>query len=139
MKRRMTLREPRLVHAAVGTMILAGPVSAALAAAPHGAQAAPADSQTLQADVQSRRLAYGQDVIARGHAPSTDAGQTVTLSFEAAGSSTWQQIATSQIGPKGTFRLSAALRNSRAGQGEHIRPRHRPLGRGGRERRLDVA
>jgi peptidoglycan lytic transglycosylase len=110
MRRRMTLREPRLVHAAVGSMILAGPVSAALAAAPHGT--ASADSPTLQAAAQSRHLSYGQAVVVRGHAPASDAGQAVTLNFARSGSSTWQQVATSQIGSGGAFRLSAPLRNS---------------------------
>jgi Lytic transglycolase len=113
MRRRTILRKPRLVHAAVGSTILAaGPVSAALAAAPHGATPAPADSQTIQAAAQSRHIAYGHPVVVRGHAPASEAGQSVTLNFAPARSSSWQQIATSQIGSDGSFRLSAPLRSS---------------------------
>jgi rare lipoprotein A len=112
MRRRTILREPRLVHAAVGTMILAGPVSAALAASPNTGAAAPDGNQALQDTVQSSRVAYGRAVVVRGYAPASDSGQTVTLSFAPTGRSSWQQIASSQIGSGGSFRLSAPLRSS---------------------------
>ncbi len=112
MKRRTILREPRLVHAAVGTMILAGPVSAALAAAPSSSSATPTASPALQAHLQSRRVGYGQPVIVRGHASASDAGQSAVLSFAPTGSSTWQQVASGPIGSRGAFRLTAQLRSS---------------------------
>ena len=112
MKRRSILREPRLAHVAVGTVILAGPVSAALAAPPNSSPAAPAAGPTLQARLLSRRVDYGQPIVVRGHAPASDAGQTAVLSFAPLGSSTWQPVASSQIGPSGAFRLSARLRSS---------------------------
>jgi peptidoglycan lytic transglycosylase len=109
MRRRTILREPRLVHAAVGTMILAGPVSAAIAASPNTGTAAPGGSQSLEAAVQSRHVSYGRAVVVHGHAPTSDSGQNVTLSFAPTGSSGWQQIASSRIGSDGSFRLSAPL------------------------------
>ncbi|HTX29998.1 MAG TPA: septal ring lytic transglycosylase RlpA family protein [Solirubrobacteraceae bacterium] len=112
MRRRTILREPRLVHAAVGTMILAGPVSAALAASPNNGAAAPDANQALQDTVQSPRVGYGRPVVVRGYAPASDSGQTVTLSFAPTGRSSWQQIASSQIGSGGSFRLSTPLWSS---------------------------
>ena len=115
MKRRGILRESRLMHAAVGATILAAPASAALADAPHtapaqadGNQAAPA----LKARLRSHRLHYGQAVVVYGRAPVSDAGQLLALEFVPAGSTSWRQIASGQIGTNGAFRLTAPLRSS---------------------------
>jgi rare lipoprotein A len=111
MRRRTILREPRLAHAAVGTLILAAPVAAALAASPSSS-AATAASSTLEAQVKARRVRYGQPIVVRGHAPASEAGQSATLTFAPTGSSDWQPVASSPIGPSGSFRLSALLRSS---------------------------
>jgi len=105
MKRRPSLRESRLMHAAVGVTVIAAPASAAFADAP---QSAP----SLQSHVRSHRLRYGQAVVVNGRAPASEAGQTVELSFAPAGGTTGKPIASSQIRPDGGFRLSAPLRTS---------------------------
>jgi hypothetical protein len=90
------------MHAAVGATIVAGPTAAALA------DAGPA----LQARLKTHRLRYGEAVLVRGHAPSSDGGQAVALDFAAAGDGSWQQVASGEIRPDGSFRLSAPLRSS---------------------------
>lgn len=105
MRRSYGLRESRLVHAAVGATVLAAPASAALADAPQTASG-------LDAHLNSHRLHYGQDIVAAGHAPASDAGQTVELNFAPSPGTNWRPIASSQIGPGGGFRLSAPLQTS---------------------------
>jgi rare lipoprotein A len=112
MRRRMILRRRRVMRATVGAMILGVPASAALADAPSDVQAGTAGDLNLEAHVKAHRVGFGRSVIVTGHAPASDAGQTVALDFEPAGSSTWQQLASSQIGSGGAFRLQAALRGS---------------------------
>ena len=102
MSRRGTLRKSRLMHAAVGATIVAGPASAALA------DTAP----DLQARLATHRLRYGQPVVVEGRAPSSDGGQAVALDFAPTGHADWRPIASGHINPDGTFRLSAPLHNS---------------------------
>jgi hypothetical protein len=104
MKGRPSLRESRLVHAAVGVTVIAAPSSVALADAP---QPAP-----LQSHVKSHRLRYGQAVVVTGRAPVSDAGQPIALSFAPSRSTNWQPIVSSRIEPDGGFRLSAPLHTS---------------------------
>jgi hypothetical protein len=103
----MTLRESRLMHAAVGATILAAPASAALADTPHAAT-------SLQSHLRSHRLRYGQAVVVDGRAPANEAGQQVVLEYAPSGSATWEQIASAQVGHDGAFRLSAPLLSSGA-------------------------
>lgn len=115
MRRRTTLREARLVHAAVGASILAVPASVAVADPPADASAPDAggpSASVLQARVKSHQLRYGQDVVVLGQAPSADAEQTITLEYAPAPASSWQTIASARIGSSGSFRLSARLRSS---------------------------
>jgi peptidoglycan lytic transglycosylase len=102
MSRRGTLRQSRLMHAAVGATIVAGPASAALA------DAGPA----LQAHLKTHRLRFGQAVVVEGRAPSSDGGQAVNLEFAPAGGASWQPVAAGHISPDGSFRLTAPLRSS---------------------------
>jgi rare lipoprotein A len=102
MSRRGTLRQSRLMHAAVGATIVAGPASAALAD----------PGPSVQARLKTHRLRYGQAVVVNGHAPSADGGETVALDFAPAGGASWRQIASSRINPGGSFRLSAPLQRS---------------------------
>lgn len=102
MSRREILRQPRLMHVAVGATIMAGPVSAALA------DAGPA----FQARVKAHRLSYDQPVVVQGHAPSGNGGESVALDFAPAGGAAWRQIASGRVKPDGSFRLSAPLRSS---------------------------
>jgi hypothetical protein len=90
------------MHAAMGATIVAGPVSAALA------DPGPA----LQARLKTHRLGYGQALLVRGQAPSSDAGQRVTLDFAPAGDGAWESLVAGRIKPDGSFRLSAPLRRS---------------------------
>jgi rare lipoprotein A len=112
MRPKTILREPRLMHAAVGAAIVAAPASAALADATHAAPAQAAGNQTLQAHVRSHRLGYGQSLIVTGRAPTSSAGQTLALDYAPLGSTSWQQIATARVAGNGGFRLSAPLRSS---------------------------
>src|ERR1019366_7115622 len=97
MTRRPTLRESRLVHAAVGASMLAIPASAAaLADTPHsaaarsqGATGQSGSTGAIQATAKSHRIRFGRDVVLTGHA-SSQAGQTVVLDFAGAGSSNWR-------------------------------------------------
>jgi rare lipoprotein A len=111
MRRRMILRQPRLMHAALGTAIVAAPASAALAAAPHSSAPA-AGNPTLQAHVRAHRLSYGQAVVVSGRAPASNAGRTVVLDYAPFGTASWRQIATAQVSSTGSFRLRAPLRSS---------------------------
>ena len=114
MRRRAILRESRVLHAAVGATILAGPASVALADPPHSSVQG-TDNQTgpaVQARVRSRRLHYGQPVVVTGHAPPSDGGQAIALDFAPTGSTSWHQIATGTVSSQGSFRLSAPLHSS---------------------------
>ena len=115
MTRRPALRESRLVQVAVGATMLAIPASAAaLADTPRSTAAAgqPGSANAIQASVKSRTIHYGRDVIVTGHAPSSDAGQTLALEFEATGSSSWRQLSSSKVRRDGGFRLAAPLSRS---------------------------
>lgn len=113
MTRRTILREPRLLHAAIGATILAAPASVALADPLHSAPAqANPGTGGLAARVKAHRLHYGQAVVVTGRAPSSDSGQTVALDFTPSGSTAWQQVATASVAGTGAFRLTAPLRAS---------------------------
>lgn len=112
MRRRMILRQPRRVHAAVGAMILAGPVSAAIADAPPSAAVTASGTSTLQAHLRSHRLGYGQAVVVSGRVPSSATGQPVVLDYAPLGTTAWHQIASGRASSTGRFRLSAPLRSS---------------------------
>lgn len=112
MKRRTILRRSRVVRATVGALLVGLPASAALADAPHGAQASAPPDPNLEAHVRTHRLGFGHAVLVTGRAPASEAGQTVALDFAAAGSGSWQQVATGQIGSGGSFRLRAPLYRS---------------------------
>jgi len=65
--------------------------------------------------VTAHKIGYGRDVVVRGHAPSSSAGQQVSLEFAAAqphGSSSWRKLASTTVGGSGHFRLAAPLRRS---------------------------
>jgi rare lipoprotein A len=112
MRRRMILRRRRVMRATVGAMILGVPASAAFADAPHGAQVDTAGDPSVKTHVQRHRIGFGRSVVVTGRAPASEAGQTVTLDFEASGTGSWQQLASGQIGSGGSFRLSAPLHGS---------------------------
>jgi rare lipoprotein A len=115
-----TLRESRLVHAAVGASMLAIPASAAaLADTPHsaaaqsqGATGQSGSTGAIQVTAKSHRIRFGRDVVLTGHAPSSQAGQTVVLDFAGAGSSNWRELASGKVRRDGGFRLAAPLRRS---------------------------
>jgi hypothetical protein len=108
----MILRQPRRVHAAVGALILAGPVSAALADAPPSAVTQASATPTVHAHVRSHRLGYGHAVVVNGRISYANAGQTVALDYAPLGTTSWHQVASRRVTSSGRFRLSAPLRNS---------------------------
>lgn len=112
MKRRKILRRLRVMRATVGAVALGVPASAALAAAPHGAQANAASDSALEAHVRAHRIGFGRSLIVTGHAPASEAGQTVALDFAPSGSASWRQVASTQIGLSGGFRFTARLYQS---------------------------
>lgn len=70
--------------------------------------------QAIELAPRALRVAYGQDVIVRGDAPTADAGQTVVLEFARRGASAWSQVSSSTIGSDGRFRLVGAPAQSGA-------------------------
>jgi|SRR5579884_797036 len=115
MRRRQSLRAVRLAHAAVGASVIAGPsVAAALAeaATDRAAAAPPGSGSGLEAELASRRVPYGREVVVRGRAGASEAGQTVSLQFTASASQPWRSVAGAVVGPRGGFRLRAPLRRS---------------------------
>jgi hypothetical protein len=93
-------------------MVLGVPASAALADAPRGAKADAAGDPGFEAHLRAHRIGFGRSVVMTGRAPASDAGQTVALDFAPAGSGGWQQLAATQIGAGGSFRLSAPVYGS---------------------------
>jgi hypothetical protein len=105
----------RLVHAAVGASAIAIPATALAdeatsAQAGHGQGA----NQGLAVRLSSRRIDYGRDVVLKGRAPASDAGQIVALQYASgsAASRTWRTLSTTHVRPGGRFKLSAPLRRS---------------------------
>ena len=96
----------------VGALMIGIPASAAaLAAGQAFASPAPAPAAP-QIHPQSRRIAYGHDVVVRGAAPAADAGHTVVLEFAPRGATAWSQLASTTVGSTGGFRLAGRLRQS---------------------------
>jgi rare lipoprotein A len=107
MRLKPMLRTTRPAHVAAGVLMSAIPTSAvALSAGTADAQNA------IQASVGARHIAYGGQVRITGNASASNAGQSVVLEFEPAGSSSWRALTASKVRPDGSFRLAAPLRHS---------------------------
>lgn len=100
MRRSRARREPRLAYAALGASIFAIPATA-LTATPAQANS----KSAIQTQAKRRHIAYGEKLVFTGRAPSSEAGQTVTLQFLAAGTRAWRQVALGTVGGNGSFRL----------------------------------
>jgi hypothetical protein len=107
MRPSVNLRKSRPLHVGAGALMFAIPASAvALATGQADAQGA------LEVTLKSDGLGYGDDVIALGTAPSTDAGHTAQLQFAPHGSASWRTLATSKVRGDGHFRIVAPLHES---------------------------
>ena len=117
MKRRRPLRELRTAHVGVGALTLAVPASAAALAGGNHAASVPsghaAPQQTpIKARLRSHTVRYGRDVIVTGRAPSSYAGQTLTLQYAPAGEANWLTLASATVEQNGSFRLGARVQRS---------------------------
>lgn len=97
----------------VGALMIGVPASVAALVVAGQALAAPAPPPGApQIHPQSRRIAYGHDVVVRGFAPPADAGHTVVLEFAPSGASAWNPLGSTTVGATGTFRLAGRLEHS---------------------------
>ncbi len=78
---RHALRQMRRVHAAVGATAIAIPASAALADTDDAAASA---GPTSRSSSPRSDIGYGQKIVVHGEAPSSEAGQGVSLQFAGA-------------------------------------------------------
>lgn len=109
----------RRSYMTVGLLSVAVPVSAALIldgqalarTAGRVINSATA-SQEVSIHLQSHTIAYGEDVIANGSAPTSDAGRTVALEYKKPGTSGWSTVSSTSVGQKGKFHLRAPLTHS---------------------------
>ncbi len=106
-------RRSRLGAAA---LMLAIPTCAAAYAA-NQALAAPAQMAAparvaLPTNPRSIHVSYGDRLVLRGTAASTDAGHTVVLQFARRGQSGWRQLSSTTVGAGGRFRLTGAFTRS---------------------------
>ena len=99
---RMTRRRRLLAGAMLTTIPAAIPAGQALAATAATPPAVPAQ-------VNAHRIAFDHQVVVHG---SAAAGHRLALEDLPAGSSSWQTLATTTVGPNGHYRLSARLRRS---------------------------
>ena len=99
-----------------GALMLAIPTCAAAYAA-NQALAAPAQMAAparaaLRTSPRSIHVSYGDRLVLRGTAASTDAGHTVVLQFARRGQSGWRQLSSTTVGAGGRFRLTGAFTRS---------------------------
>jgi peptidoglycan lytic transglycosylase len=124
MRHALSVRRLRRSQAALGVLIVGIPVSAGVFSAGRALAdtvAAPASfTGALSSHVNSHRLAYGEDVVVYGSAPSADSGRTVQLQFAPAHSTSWSALATGSVASNGSFRLAAPL--VRSGQVRAVAP-----------------
>lgn len=107
MRPKLNLRRSPRFNVAAGALILGIPVPAvALAVGQADAQSA------IAVNLNRHRLAYGEDVVVKGDAPASSAGQTAELEFAPAGATRWQPLSTTTLSRDGHFRLTARLRRS---------------------------
>jgi hypothetical protein len=118
MRRALGVRELRRSHAALGALIVAIPASAGVLTAGRAladtVAAQPGSAGELATHVQSRRIAYGHNVVVEGTAPASDAGRELQLQFAPERSSTWSTLSSTTVPSSGRFRLSAPLKRSGA-------------------------
>jgi rare lipoprotein A len=117
LRSKINLRKTRSVHLTIATITLAVPASAvALSGAAVPGQstdtAAAAADGTMHLRSTPRRVQYEHPVTVGGHAPQSAAGQTIELETATSGSSNWRPLKAARIGPHGSFRLRAPLRES---------------------------
>ncbi len=114
----------RRSHAAIGALIIGIPASAGAFSAGRAladtVTAQPASAGELATHVQTRKIAYGQDVVVEGTAPASDTGRELQLQFEPAASATWSTLRSSTVPSSGRFRLAAPLK--RSGQVRVVEP-----------------
>src|SRR5260370_35983910 len=101
MRRRLGMPRPRMIHAAVGTAMLAVPATALALSGGPSAQAG--SSSPLEAHISSSRVGYHRDVVVTGRAPARAAGQTVSLQELPADSPRWRSVASRPVRPGGVF------------------------------------
>jgi rare lipoprotein A len=113
-----TMRKLRAPGAqmAAGALILVLPTSAIALGddAPDTPANGTGGSGSVHIDLAQARVAYGRDVIVRGHVPAADAGRRLALEFEAAGAHGWRTLAQGTATASGRFTLRARL--TRSGQ-----------------------
>jgi rare lipoprotein A len=117
MRRALGVRELRRSRAALGALIVGIPASAGILATAGGAladtvAAQPASSGELATHVQSRRIAYGHNVVVEGTAPASESGHEVQLQFAPERSSSWSTLRSATVPSSGRFRLAAPLKRS---------------------------
>ena len=61
---------------------------------------------------RSIHLSYGDDLVLRGSAATSDTGHTVVLQFARRGQSDWRQLSSTTVGAGGRFRLAGTLTRS---------------------------
>jgi rare lipoprotein A len=116
MHRALRVRELRRARVAIGALIVAIPASAGVATAGKAladtVAAQPASATSLATHVKSARIAYGQNVVVEGTAPSSSYGHPLQLQFAPAQSTSWSTVTSSTVPSNGRFRLSAPLKRS---------------------------
>jgi hypothetical protein len=117
MRRALGVRELRRSRAALGALIVGIPASTGILATAGRAladtvAAQPASSGELATHVQSRRIAYGHNVVVEGTAPASESGHEVQLQFAPERSSTWSTLRSTTVPSSGRFRLAAPLKRS---------------------------
>jgi rare lipoprotein A len=99
-----------------GALMLAIPTCAAAylasqALAAPAQMAAPARA-ALQTNPRSIHVSYGDRLVLRGTATTSDSGHTVVLQFARRGQSDWRQMGSTTVGAGGRFRLAGTLTRS---------------------------
>lgn len=105
-----TMPSWRRARLGAGAVLIALPACAAVFAASQ-ALAAPAQD-ALHISPRSIHVSYGDDLVLRGTAASTDAGHTIVLQFARHGQPAWQQLSSTTVGSGGRFRLDGTLSRS---------------------------
>lgn len=109
---KLNLPAPRAKHMVAGALVLAVP-STAVALESGAAQAlAATPGPVLHTSVSRHSLRYDNYVAVHGSAPSGDAGQSVDVQFEPAGSSTWRYLAKTTVHSNDRFAFRVRLQRT---------------------------
>jgi peptidoglycan lytic transglycosylase len=100
----------RRARVGAGALLIAIPACAGTLVASQALAAPTKDAP--QITPRSVHVSYGDDLVARGTAATTDAGHTIVLQFSRRGQSGWRRLSSTTVGAGGAFRLAGTVNQS---------------------------